>query len=208
MTTADIFTSNAHTSRWETFQDQAGRTRERCVAVGIQEPPSGDDPDPVRCQRCQVQRIETNPQHHDPCRRVPRGRVVLRRPGDLARTSDAALAGRRGVLARFRAVECPRSVAKARLKSPRQRRGRRRKTGLATTSIQSHHRSMAKQFRLSDQSIIGFVATSDPDRAKKFYRDTLGLPLVSEEMPFALVFDAHGTMLRVTMVDRKSTRLN
>ena len=59
---------------------------------------------------------------------------------------------------------------------------------------------MAKEFRLSDQSIIGFVAASDPERAKRFYRDTLGLPLVSEEMPFALVFDAHGTMLRVTIV--------
>jgi len=63
---------------------------------------------------------------------------------------------------------------------------------------------MVKQFRLSDQSIIGFVATSDPDRAKKFYRDTLGLPLVSEEKPFALVFDAHGTMLRVTIVGKAS----
>ena len=61
---------------------------------------------------------------------------------------------------------------------------------------------MVKQFQLSDQSIIGFVATSDPDQAKKFYRDTLGLPLVSDEMPFALVFDAHGTMLRVTVVER------
>jgi catechol 2,3-dioxygenase-like lactoylglutathione lyase family enzyme len=61
---------------------------------------------------------------------------------------------------------------------------------------------MEKKFRLSDQSIIGFVASSDPDRAKKFYRDTLGLPLVSEEMPFALVFDAHGTMLRVAIVEK------
>ena len=59
---------------------------------------------------------------------------------------------------------------------------------------------MAKTFKLSDHSIIGFVATADADRAKKFYRDTLGLRLVSEEMPFALVFDAHGTMLRVTVV--------
>jgi len=58
------------------------------------------------------------------------------------------------------------------------------------------------QFRLSDQSIIGFVSTSDPDRAKTFYRDTLGLPLVLEEIPFALVFDAHGTMLRVSIVDK------
>ena len=61
---------------------------------------------------------------------------------------------------------------------------------------------MAKQFRLGDHSIIGFVGTSDPERAKKFYRDTLGLPLVSEEMPFALVFDVHGTMLRVTIVKK------
>src|SRR5713226_1478036 len=63
---------------------------------------------------------------------------------------------------------------------------------------------MAKQFKLSDQCIIGFVATSDPDRAKEFYRDTLGLRLVSEELPFALVFDAHGTMLRVTIVEKLS----
>jgi len=63
---------------------------------------------------------------------------------------------------------------------------------------------MAKLFRLADQSIIGFVATSDPDRAKKFYRDMLGLRLVSEELPFALVFDAHGTMLRVSIVKKVS----
>lgn len=59
---------------------------------------------------------------------------------------------------------------------------------------------MAKRFRLSDQSMIGFVATSDAERAKRFYRDRLGLTLLSEELPFALVFDAHGTMLRVTIV--------
>jgi len=61
---------------------------------------------------------------------------------------------------------------------------------------------VAKQFRLSDYSIIGFVATSDPDRARKFYGDMLGLPLVSEQMPFALVYDANGTMLRVTIVEK------
>ena len=44
------------------------------------------------------------------------------------------------------------------------------------------------------------VATRDAARAMRFYRDTLGLRLVSEQMPFALVFDAHGTMLRVTIV--------
>ena len=61
---------------------------------------------------------------------------------------------------------------------------------------------MANSFRLSEQSIIGFVATSDAERARRFYSDTLGLPLVSDEAPFALVYDAHGTMLRVTMVEK------
>ena len=59
---------------------------------------------------------------------------------------------------------------------------------------------MAKQFRLSDHSIIGFVATSDPDRAREFYGGKLALPLIAEQMPFALVYNAHGTMLRVTIV--------
>jgi predicted enzyme related to lactoylglutathione lyase len=49
---------------------------------------------------------------------------------------------------------------------------------------------------LDQRSIIAFSATNDPERAKKFYRDVLGLPL-EEESPFALVFRAGGTMLRV-----------
>src|SRR5205085_7932667 len=75
---------------------------------------------------------------------------------------------------------------------------------LRPSPVQEHDCPMAKQFRLSDQSVIGFVAASDPDRAKNFYRDILGLRLVSEEMPFALVFDAHGTMLRLTIVKKLS----
>ena len=59
---------------------------------------------------------------------------------------------------------------------------------------------MSKPFRLAEQSIQAFVPTRDPERAKAFYRDTLALPLVSEELPFALVFDVGGTMLRVTTV--------
>ncbi|MEP7363636.1 MAG: VOC family protein [Acidobacteriota bacterium] len=59
---------------------------------------------------------------------------------------------------------------------------------------------MSEEFRLIDQPIIAFIGTSDAERAKQFYAGTLGLPLVSDELPFALVFDAHGTMLRVTAV--------
>ena len=61
---------------------------------------------------------------------------------------------------------------------------------------------MPDKFQLGEQYVIAFIATSNPDRAKKFYGDTLGLRLVSEELPFALVFDANGIMLRVTIVEK------
>ena len=59
---------------------------------------------------------------------------------------------------------------------------------------------MASSSVLGSYKIMAFVAVRDPERAKSFYRDTLGLRLVEEALPFALVFDAHGTMLRVTIV--------
>jgi catechol 2,3-dioxygenase-like lactoylglutathione lyase family enzyme len=52
---------------------------------------------------------------------------------------------------------------------------------------------------LAQYDIVGFVSIVDVPRAKAFYRDTLGLTLLSEEPPFALVFDAHGIMLRLGM---------
>jgi catechol 2,3-dioxygenase-like lactoylglutathione lyase family enzyme len=54
---------------------------------------------------------------------------------------------------------------------------------------------------LKAQPIIAFVATTDPRRAKAFYAKTLGLRFVSED-PFAVVFDAAGTMLRLAIVPR------
>jgi catechol 2,3-dioxygenase-like lactoylglutathione lyase family enzyme len=54
---------------------------------------------------------------------------------------------------------------------------------------------MAKSARL-----IGFVPTTDLDRAAKFYAGLLGLELV-ETSPFACVFRSGTTMLRVTKVD-------
>jgi catechol 2,3-dioxygenase-like lactoylglutathione lyase family enzyme len=58
---------------------------------------------------------------------------------------------------------------------------------------------MSQLSRLSKYNIIGFVSIVDVPRAIEFYRDTLGLRLVSEEPPFALVFDANGIMLRLGM---------
>ncbi len=44
--------------------------------------------------------------------------------------------------------------------------------------------------------LIAFIATSRAAEAAFFYHDILGLRLV-EDSPFALVFDANGTMLRI-----------
>jgi catechol 2,3-dioxygenase-like lactoylglutathione lyase family enzyme len=52
---------------------------------------------------------------------------------------------------------------------------------------------------LSKYKIVAFVTIVDVERAKGFYRDTLGLTLISEEPPFALVFDANGIMVRLGM---------
>lgn len=47
--------------------------------------------------------------------------------------------------------------------------------------------------------IICFVATQEATSARTFYESILGLKLVSDD-PFAMVFDAEGTMLRVQKV--------
>ena len=52
---------------------------------------------------------------------------------------------------------------------------------------------------LGSSKIVAFAGVRDADRARTFYRDTIGLRLVSEDS-FALVFDANGTMLRVSLV--------
>jgi catechol 2,3-dioxygenase-like lactoylglutathione lyase family enzyme len=70
----------------------------------------------------------------------------------------------------------------------------------ATPRAAAHPISMAPALSLSDLAPIAFVATRDAARAKAFYQGVLGLRLVSEELPFALVFDLDGVVLRVTIV--------
>ena len=53
---------------------------------------------------------------------------------------------------------------------------------------------------LGGSKLVAFAPTTDPAKARAFYESVLGLRLVSDEPPFALVFDANGTMLRVTTV--------
>ena len=52
---------------------------------------------------------------------------------------------------------------------------------------------------LESAELVAFVATSDVPRARTFYEEVVGLELVRDD-GFALVFDAHGTTLRVTHV--------
>jgi len=52
---------------------------------------------------------------------------------------------------------------------------------------------------MATSKIICFVATRNAASARKFYELTLGLKIVSDD-PFAMVFDANGTMLRVQKV--------
>ena len=47
--------------------------------------------------------------------------------------------------------------------------------------------------------VIAFAATTDLALARSFYEGALGLELVDKNA-YACVFDAHGTMLRVTLV--------
>ena len=54
---------------------------------------------------------------------------------------------------------------------------------------------------LATTPLVAFVATTDLERATGFYADVLGLPLV-DSSPFARVFDAGGTALRVTLAER------
>jgi predicted enzyme related to lactoylglutathione lyase len=52
---------------------------------------------------------------------------------------------------------------------------------------------------LGSSDLVAFAATADLGRARAFYEGVLGLPVTSHD-EFACVFDAHGTMLRVTAV--------
>lgn len=56
---------------------------------------------------------------------------------------------------------------------------------------------------LGNRDIAAFIASSDPEKAREFYGDKLGLNFVSEDQ-FALVFDANGTTLRVQKVKEMS----
>jgi catechol 2,3-dioxygenase-like lactoylglutathione lyase family enzyme len=54
---------------------------------------------------------------------------------------------------------------------------------------------------LTNQRIKAFVSTTQPDRARKFYKEKLGLKLLSEDS-YGLEFEANGALLRISIVDK------
>jgi catechol 2,3-dioxygenase-like lactoylglutathione lyase family enzyme len=52
---------------------------------------------------------------------------------------------------------------------------------------------------LETSPIVAFVPTTDPARARRFFGDVLGLPVLGEDR-FALVLDANGVQVRVVNV--------
>lgn len=67
------------------------------------------------------------------------------------------------------------------------------------TEVMASASSRSHASILGSSKIVAFAGVKNADRARAFYRDTLGLRLVNED-GFALAFDVNGTMLRVTLV--------
>ena len=51
---------------------------------------------------------------------------------------------------------------------------------------------------LSSEKLMAFVSTTNANRARAFYRNTLGLTLVSED-EYAMMFDCAGAPLRIAL---------
>jgi catechol 2,3-dioxygenase-like lactoylglutathione lyase family enzyme len=52
---------------------------------------------------------------------------------------------------------------------------------------------------LTDANLMAFLPSDDLDRSRTFFRDVIGLALVEQD-PYACVFDANGTQLRINLV--------
>lgn len=53
---------------------------------------------------------------------------------------------------------------------------------------------------LGAAALVGFVPTTDMERAERFFGEVLGLELL-ESSPYVAVYDAAGTKVRVTLVE-------
>jgi len=58
-------------------------------------------------------------------------------------------------------------------------------------------------FALGSCNIVGFIPIVDVEKARTFYRDVLGLKHLGDELPYALVFETNGIMLRLGPVKER-----
>ena len=56
---------------------------------------------------------------------------------------------------------------------------------------------------LANCPIVAFIPIVNVEHAKAFYQGTLSLNLLGDELPYALVFDANGIMLRLAIVQER-----
>lgn len=54
---------------------------------------------------------------------------------------------------------------------------------------------------LASAAVVAFVPTRDPDKARQFYENVLGLEFIADDA-FALVFNSNGVTIRVVNVSR------
>lgn len=73
---------------------------------------------------------------------------------------------------------------------------------LISRRFAGHTQAGQDRYVLNQEELIAFVATSKPGEALVFYRDVLGLPLVSDD-PFAIVFQTPNATLRVQKTEQR-----
>ena len=67
---------------------------------------------------------------------------------------------------------------------------------LLTGSVLLLTDAYVEKFMLATSNLVAFVATAQPDNARVFYQEILGLTLM-EDTPFALVFSCGAVTLRI-----------
>ncbi len=63
---------------------------------------------------------------------------------------------------------------------------------------------MTSEKILGESKLIAFAPVTDYAKARAFYESVLGLTLLNDETPFALVFNANGVMLRMTQFPKRT----
>lgn len=67
--------------------------------------------------------------------------------------------------------------------------------------VANGHSEKENVLMLDKSQLINFVATCNAAKVREFYENILGLDFISDDQ-FAIVFESHGTMLRIQKVEK------